>query len=44
MGVSRGENVSNAWEISDMDLYKQREKAEDAREFEQQVLQMVLMD
>jgi hypothetical protein len=44
MGVSRGENLSIAWEVTDMDLTKQREKADDAREFEQQVLQMVLMD
>jgi len=44
MGVSRGENLSNAWEVTDMDLNEQREYAEDAREFEQQVLQMVLMD
>jgi hypothetical protein len=44
MGVSTGEDISNAWEITDMDLYLSREKAEVAREFEQQVLQMVLMD
>jgi hypothetical protein len=44
MGVSKGEHLSNAWEVTDMDESRQREYAEDAREFEQQVLQMVLMD
>jgi len=44
MGISRGENLSTAWEITDMDLSRQIEAAELAREFEQQVLQMVLME
>jgi len=44
MGVSRGDSLSNAWEITDMDMDRLRQKADVAREFEQQVLQMVLME